>query len=143
MTRPKRNETYEEERARKNSYSRAWRARNRDKVREANKRATDYRRNWYTENHGWMVSYNRDYHCRKKYGISYSEKMERLAAQDGKCPICGTTKPDTKHEWVVDHDHKTNAVRQILCHPCNLILGSARDDITVLQRAIDYLKKFS
>jgi hypothetical protein len=121
-------------------YNKAWRAQNPEKTKLYYARYAARQQKWYEEHHAEQVSYNQDYHCRKKYGISFTEKLEMLTAQGGMCSICKTKKPGTKHEWVVDHDHKTNAVRQILCHPCNLLLGAARDDITILQRAIDYLK---
>ena len=44
-------------------------------------------------------------------------------------------------QLAVDHDHKTGAVRALLCASCNNGLGDFRDNITYLQAAIDYLKK--
>jgi len=42
---------------------------------------------------------------------------------------------------VVDHDHKTNEVRGLLCHNCNRALGLLQDDVGNLQKAIEYLTK--
>jgi Recombination endonuclease VII len=61
-----------------------------------------------------------------------------LAAQGGKCGICGASDP--KH---VDHDHLTGGVRGILCFNCNGGLGHFRDDVATMQRAITYLKETS
>lgn len=58
-----------------------------------------------------------------------------LAAQDHKCAGCG--KPDPEH---VDHDHKTGAVRGMLCFNCNQALGNVRDSIAVLGRLQTYLR---
>ena len=41
----------------------------------------------------------------------------------------------------VDHCHKTNTLRDLLCHQCNSFLGHAKDNIEILQKAIDYLHK--
>jgi hypothetical protein len=59
-------------------------------------------------------------------------RAEQLEAQGGACAICGSTTPDTKSGWHVDHDHaedprSTRAVnpvayRGVLCQPCNVHL---------------------
>jgi hypothetical protein len=36
----------------------------------------------------------------------------------------------------IDHDHKTNKVRGLLCHACNLTLGLARDNVEILANLI-------
>ena len=59
------------------------------------------------------------------------EAFQRLPQ---KCAICGST-----DRLVPDHDHKTGAVRGILCNTCNRVLGFAGDDIKRLRNAIVYL----
>jgi hypothetical protein len=54
------------------------------------------------------------------------------------CAICG--KERTERFWSVDHNHETGSVRGLLCQNCNALLGMAKDDIRVLQSAIEYLK---
>ena len=70
---------------------------------------------------------------RKKYGISVDDYEEILAKQGGGCAICGATdsrvilsggRPSNLH---VDHNHKTNKVRGLLCQPCNVSLGHMSD----------------
>jgi hypothetical protein len=41
----------------------------------------------------------------------------------------------------VDHDHKTEAIRQLVTTKCNTVLGSADDDPMILAKAILYLGK--
>ena len=40
----------------------------------------------------------------------------------------------------VDHCHDTMKVRGLLCHRCNCGIGLLNEDITVLEKAINYLK---
>lgn len=73
------------------------------------------------------------------------EKVE-LAVKNfnGVCqnPGCGATTPGiSNRDWSLDHDHKTKKFRGIICHPCNVLLGQARDSEEVLLGAIEYLKR--
>lgn len=63
-----------------------------------------------------------------------------LSLQGGVCAICKQS-PGTRRLHV-DHDHKTGVVRALLCHGCNLCLGAVDDDISKLQAAIAYLRKY-
>lgn len=74
----------------------------------------------------------------KVYGIDAAEYERLLAAQGGRCAIC-RNRPRTIR-FAVDHDHKTGAVRGILCKRCNHdLLGGGHDDIDMLFRALAYL----
>ncbi len=56
----------------------------------------------------------------KGLGVTDSEYAAMLDRQGGGCAICGTT-PKTRR-LNVDHDHRTGAVRGLLCHRCNRAL---------------------
>jgi hypothetical protein len=43
----------------------------------------------------------------------------------------------------IDHCHKTKRVRAIIHYKCNILLGMANDDISMLAMAIEYLLKHS
>jgi hypothetical protein len=62
-----------------------------------------------------------------------------LAAQRGGCGICGTKTVPTIGSFHVDHDHVTGKVRGLLCHHCNVGIGSLGDSVEVLSKAISYL----
>lgn len=71
------------------------------------------------------------------YGFGAGEYEKLLAAQGGKCAICRGTR---RYRLSVDHDHKTNLVRGLLCRMCNeRLLTAARDKPDVLRSAADYL----
>jgi hypothetical protein len=78
----------------------------------------------------------REYHLRRRYGITGAEVDAMVEAQGGTCAVCAG-KPEH-----VDHDHATGEVRGVLCFNCNQALGNARDDIVVLQGLIDYLNRY-
>jgi hypothetical protein len=59
-----------------------------------------------------------------------------LEAQRGLCAICRAA--PAVH---VDHDHATDAVRELLCFNCNGGLGQFRDDPAVLRAAADYVER--
>lgn len=77
----------------------------------------------------------------KLYGLTPESYDALLAAQGGVCAICGRagSEWDVGRSLHVDHDHATNVVRGLLCHTCNVGLGSFADDIDWLARAITYL----
>jgi len=60
------------------------------------------------------------------------------------CPICQkTTIVGVTANLVKDHDHITGKGREWICDSCNTGLGRFKDSIELLQRAINYLKKYS
>jgi hypothetical protein len=58
-----------------------------------------------------------------------------LSKQGGVCAICY----GRAHRWHLDHDHQTGKVRGVLCHQCNIMLGMARDSVTILENGARYL----
>lgn len=74
----------------------------------------------------------------KSFGFSYEEYQEKLVEQDNICLIC---KKQTK--LVVDHCHKTNYYRGVICNLCNAGLGCFYDDTQIMQNAINYLKEYN
>ncbi len=78
---------------------------------------------------------------RYRYGISGSEYRTILRKQRGRCATC-RKKLRMKHFGNVDHCHKTNRVRGLLCRECNLVLGYVKDKSSTLQAMIHYLKRY-
>ncbi len=67
--------------------------------------------------------------------LTPEEKEQIKQEQKGVCAICFS---DTE-ALVIDHDHKTDFVRQALCVKCNNGLGQFNDDHETLLRAACYV----
>lgn len=86
------------------------------------------------------VQHNRFLKCR--YNISLYDYEELLSRQDGVCAICKTANRGYKNRQLsVDHDHKTNIIRGLLCDNCNNAISKLEDNPKYLQNAILYLIK--
>ena len=66
-----------------------------------------------------MKDIDRKRNLKHKYGITVEEYSDMFKRQNGKCFICSVS----GKKLVVDHCHKTNEVRKLLCHGCNTVLG--------------------
>ena len=80
---------------------------------------------------------------RKKWMKEYNFEEVRLA-QDNKCAICNIELNPKSHNIDsihIDHNHTTTKFRGLLCSSCNIMLGYAKDNATILQKAIKYLNK--
>jgi hypothetical protein len=119
------------DRARK--YQRAWARNNPEKV--AARKA--YNKARYPRKHrNWVL--------KSTYGITVDDYDALMEQQNGVCAIC--LKPETVigsggevKALAVDHCHKTNRVRGLLCNNCNRALGLLNDEIDLLRAAVGYL----
>lgn len=77
----------------------------------------------------------------RTYNITAEQYWKLYEAQGGRCAICRRATGKTRR-LAVDHDHKTNEIRGLLCKTCNRYgIGIfARDDAEVLDRAAEYLR---
>jgi hypothetical protein len=92
------------------------------------------------ENHD-PVAY-RNAELQRRYGITQQDYEVMIAEQNNQCAICNTTEPGGRHNrgyFVVDHCHTTGKVRKLLCNNCNTALGLVGDNISTLQKMIEYL----
>ena len=96
-----------------------------------------------------MKPKNKDYLFKYKHGFTREEALEILREQNG-CKICGIKLSEDNRGWYMDHDHNCCPIntscekcrRGILCRSCNLMLGFAKDNIEVLDKAIKYLQVY-
>lgn len=82
----------------------------------------------------------------RNFGISLQDYEDLLQAQGGACAVCGALNGtciysgEKTKSLGVDHDHKTGAVRGLLCSDCNRAIGQMQDDPERLRKAADYLE---
>lgn len=81
--------------------------------------------------------YHKNYRLESKYGITLQQFNEMYDRQQGCCAICSS--PTEPSRICVDHNHNTGVVRKLLCHNCNVILGHAYEDPTILMKCVEYL----
>jgi len=76
----------------------------------------------------------------KRYGLTLEEYDAMLAFQDGRCYICDRKPRARDPRLAVDHDHRTGAIRGLLCAICNHDqLGLMSEDAGYYYRAWLYL----
>ncbi len=81
-------------------------------------------------------------HLKKFYGITFEQMRQMYISQNGFCPIC-LKKFKSSSDMHIDHNHSNGQIREILCSKCNSGIGFLREDILILNRAIDYLRKWN
>tara|TARA_R100001129_G_scaffold173961_1_gene145944 strand:+ start:5781 stop:6098 length:318 start_codon:yes stop_codon:yes gene_type:complete len=88
------------------------------------------------------LDYGKEYRKRtgydrfRRYGMSKEEYDRRVSECNSMCPICGEVA-----KLVVDHCHKTNIIRGLICDRCNNGLGCFKDNIKILKKASEYLRR--
>lgn len=80
-----------------------------------------------------------NYKLKSLYTMDSEEFNKILESQNGCCAICKM--PKYYKNFSIDHNHETGELRGLLCISCNSILGFANDDIEILQKAVEYLKR--
>jgi len=98
------------------------------------------------------------YHCRdclavanhdnqvRRHGQTAEEYQALLEKQNGRCAICGVREGHwscrgRECRLALDHDHRTGAIRGLLCNNCNRGLGRFKDSVDLLEAALRYLQR--
>jgi hypothetical protein len=111
-------------------YSRRYREKNREKCNLASKASR--RKHPETDIEG---------HLLRSYGITLKKYQALVEKQDGKCAICHGPPNGRVKKLVVDHNHETGKIRELLCDGCNRAIGFMKDDPEQLRAAALYLEK--
>lgn len=125
------------DRTKANAWTRQDRLKNIDKYREQN-------RQYKARNREWIQTLE----ITRVHGLTVDAYLKMISDQDNKCKIC--KKEETRRSrtegnitrLVVDHCHESGIVRGLLCHACNVALGSFKDSEEALAKAIEYLREF-
>lgn len=112
----------------------------------------DYRKEWVKANPDKHKAIQARYHeknplarraekLKARYGITPEQYDVMLAAQGGHCACCPAV--PGKKPLFVDHNHRTGAVRGLLCHGCNVALGAIAEDVERTLELVAYLWRYS
>jgi len=128
-------------------YQRLYAQRRRAASPELRQRHRDYAKARYWKDPATAKLSRKKARLKFDYGITWEQFNDMIAAQGGKCGVCGVMMgPPARVEHgsaaiTVDHCHKTGKVRGLLCYSCNLGLGMFNDDLTRVRAAVAYLEK--
>ena len=85
------------------------------------------------------------FNLRNNYGLTNDGYTAMHAVQSGLCAICKkpewTMRLGTVRRLGVDHDHRTNQVRELLCISCNQGIARLHDNPELLEAAAAYVRK--
>lgn len=115
-------------RARIIQVQREWNERNADKLRAYNRDYQIERSDLIRERHREWRKTSTAYKAQSRrktlgrLGVTVEFYEELLREQGGVCGLCGRP-PPTGRRLAVDHCHRTNRIRGLLCHLCNTALG--------------------
>ena len=105
-----------------------YRAKNREKILEVQKR-------WNNKN----FNRRKNVILKNVYGITLDDYNRMFNEQNGKCAICQRHQNELTKSLCVDHNHKTKQIRALLCITCNTDLASVENR---LEEMTNYLNKY-
>jgi hypothetical protein len=94
---------------------------------------------WALANTDKVKESRRKTKLKQKYGITTDKYDSMFIEQNGVCAICKET--HERRALNVDHCHRTNQIRDLLCDRCNLVLGLVKDDTSLLDIMSKYLNQ--
>ena len=107
----------------------------------------EYQRKYRLENAVRIKSQQAEHQRKKMPEILMNRKKlsetdrAYVLSHSGACDICGGTPTGRTKRLSIDHNHATGVFRGMLCGKCNTGLGMFKDDITLLEKAAQYLSR--
>ena len=71
------------------------------------------------------------------YNMTVEQYNQMLAEQNGVCFFC--KKPELDRRLSVDHNHKTDKIRSLLCRQCNFLVGHVENNIDLVKQILKYI----
>lgn len=123
------------------AYFKLYNAKRKDSRKEYNQKYSKIHRERIAKvNNAWIKNNPllvKNYRLKRKYGTTIEEYIELLEKQNGLCAICKAHHSEFGKALHLDHCHISNKVRGLLCVNCNTALGHFKEDISILQTAIE------
>ena len=108
-----------------------------EKYHQTEKYKTNSRKYWQTPRFKDLTKFSS---LKRKYGLSREAYQALLESQNGVCAICKEKNGRGTEKLAVDHNHKTNKVRGLLCFKCNVSLGYLAEDVERMNKMIQYVQ---
>lgn len=97
----------------------------------------EYHREWYKQNKKLV----KDSYNLKVYKLTSEKYNQILKQQKNRCAVCNIKFSKLSSKLIhIDHNHKTDKVRGLLCHKCNLALGLLCEDIKIIESLLRYME---
>lgn len=110
-----------------------------DRYNKDTARITQRNKNYRARNRGKYKEY--EWRCAGMVNMTMERYDQLFQEQNGSCAICRIGAETLSRNLVVDHNHETGKVRGLLCDHCNQGIGKLKDNIIILERAIEYLNR--
>lgn len=127
---------YENQRAHREKYHAEYRKSHKEQANRNNKRRKDKR---HSGIYRYPVSDKKRNLRLRHAGLTLEEYDRMVSIQNNVCFICGRTTIKGR-SLAVDHNHVTGKIRKLLCDLCNRGLGYFKENITIMEKAIQYIK---
>lgn len=101
------------------------------------------------EKHEKIIKQSLNYYHRvrpdlkRSYGLTLDQYQSMLDKQQNCCEICKVNFNTLNKNPSVDHSHLTGKVRDLLCNHCSTILGLCKENVSILESTVQYIKKHS
>lgn len=71
----------------------------------------------------------------KAYNITIDELKELKKIEN--CAICNSST-----RLVIDHNHETGKIRDVICHHCNMVIGFSKENPEILEKVKAYILNY-